>query len=402
MNKKFKLTGKIHGVLLLISLTVFNVSCQNKGHNKYDIAAYYCPTYHPDPRYKEMGIFPDGKGEWEVIYEAKPKIPGHELPKVPLWGYEDESDPVVMAKKIDTAVKYGVNVMIFDWYWYDNRPFLEDALNKGFLKAKNSEKMKFWLMWANHDMDSYINPDRHGESKLYWPGEVDRETFEEIVDHVVNDYFKKSNYYTINGEPVFAIYELSTFINGLGGPQKAKEALDYFEEKTIEAGFPGLHLQAILWGLVPSGLEGVPGDVIETQSSTIEYFGFKSMTNYHWCHFIGPNGDYVPFGEKAIKLWEKWDTTFVTPFLPHVSMGWDNNPRSPQSLRDFITNNKPEYFQKFLLKAKEYVDDHPLQPRLITVNAWNEWAESSYLEPDTVHKFGYLEAIKEVFINTDK
>ena len=33
-----------------------------------------------------------------------------------------------------------------------------------------------------------------------------------------------------------------------------------------------------------------------------------------------------------------------------------------------------------------------------TINSWNEWTEGSYLEPDTVHGMGYLEAVKRVFI----
>ena len=108
---------------LLISLTVLQVTllaspdanAQVKPANRYDVAAYYWPAYHPDARFKDVGVFPDQKGEWEAVYKAKPKFDGHEVPKVPLWGYEDETSPVVMEKKIATAVKYGVNVMIFDW-----------------------------------------------------------------------------------------------------------------------------------------------------------------------------------------------------------------------------------------------------------------------------------------------
>src|SRR5882757_7641277 len=116
--------------LVLVLLIPFTVQAQEKmSREKYDVAAFYWPAYHPDPRFKDIHVFPDGKGEWEAIYKAKPKFAGHDVPKVPLWGYEDETDPAVMGKKIATAVEYGVNVMIFDWYWYDNKPFLEGALN---------------------------------------------------------------------------------------------------------------------------------------------------------------------------------------------------------------------------------------------------------------------------------
>jgi hypothetical protein len=395
--KKSKLS--LYLIIIQICLVPLNVKGQNQTQrtNKYDVAAYYWPAYHPDPRFKEINIFPDGKGEWEAIYKAKPKFAGHEVPKVPLWGYEDETDPAVMGKKITTALKYGVNVMIFDWYWYDNKPFLESALDNGFLKAKNSTKMKFYLMWANHDHSSYLDPSNPDKSKIYWYGGVDRTIFEGMVKHIINDYFKQPNYYKINGEPVFSLYELSTFIKGIGGTEKAKDALDYFRKKTKEAGFPGLHLQAILWGAIPSTIQDVPGDPIETQNATLEYFGFNSMTNYQWCHFVRPSGDYIPWGDKATAKWTEWDKTFKISYCPHVSIGWDSNPRFPVQKQDLIVNNKPEYFKLFLQKAKEYIDKHPNQPKLITINAWNEWAEGSFLEPDKRHGFGYLEAVKEVF-----
>ncbi len=364
---------------------------------KYDVAAFYWPAYHPDERFTEINVFPDGKGEWEAIYKAKPKFAGHEVPKMPLWGYENETDPAVMSKKINAAVNHGIDVMIFDWYWYDNKPFLEDALNKGFLQAKNSTAMKFCLMWANHDHNSYLDPSNPDKSKVYWYGGVDRTIFEGMVEHIINDYFKQANYYKIDGEPVFSIYELSTFINGIGGAEKANDALNYFRKKTIEAGFPGLHLQAILWGTIPSSIKDVPGDPIETQNETLEYFGFNSMTNYQWCHFVPATGDYLDWGAKAITKWEEWDKTFSVPYCPHVSIGWDSNPRFPDKKQDLVVNTKPEYFQIYLQKAKEYIEEHPNQPKLITINAWNEWAEGSYLEPDTVHGMKYLEAVKAVF-----
>jgi len=71
------------------------------------VAAYYFGNYHPgDPRNaRQKG--PDWT-EWNLVREAKPRFPGHRQPRVPLWGHGDESDPAVMARKIDAAADYGV------------------------------------------------------------------------------------------------------------------------------------------------------------------------------------------------------------------------------------------------------------------------------------------------------
>ncbi len=95
------------------------------------VAAYYYPCEHPDPRW-DKAKYP-GFTEWDLVRKAKPRFPGHKQPKTPVWGYTDESDPKVMAQKIDAAANYGVNAFIFDWYYYNDGPYLEGALERGFL-----------------------------------------------------------------------------------------------------------------------------------------------------------------------------------------------------------------------------------------------------------------------------
>jgi hypothetical protein len=118
---------------------------------KYDIAAFIWPSYTGDePRTRIF--WPEGYGEWQTVKAMTDKgYEGCRWPRIPTWGYVNEADSRVMEMQIDCAVSHGVNVFIYDWYWYDNRPFLENCLNDGFLKASNNHRMKFYIMWANHD-----------------------------------------------------------------------------------------------------------------------------------------------------------------------------------------------------------------------------------------------------------
>ncbi|MCQ2143458.1 MAG: glycoside hydrolase family 99-like domain-containing protein [Bacteroidales bacterium] len=365
----------------------------------YDVAAYIWPAYHDDPRYAEIGLFDDHKGEWEAIYNAVPKFEGHRQPRVPEWGYFNEASPEMQEKIIDTALEYGVNTFIFDWYWFDGKPFLEGVLNDGFLKAPNSKKMKFYLMWANHTANSYWDRSEPDKSKVYWNGEVSREVFDGFKSHLVSDYFTLPNYYRIDGKPVFAIYDLTNFINGLGGIGPAREALDALRAECAAAGLPGLHLQAIVWGSLPATISATPGDTTPTQNKTLEALGFDSITNYQWCHLVRTDMEYSEWGEKGISFWEEYGRDFSMPYFPHVSIDWDPNPRYPleSGVQDCVSGSTPEKFEVFLRKAKDYVDAHPDQAPLITVNAWNEWAEGSYLEPDGDFGTGFLEAVRRVF-----
>src|SRR5699024_10846299 len=118
------------------------------------------------------------------------KFPGHQWPRKPLWGYVNEADPYVMEMEIQAAVDHGVNVFIYDWYWYDRRPFLENCLNDGFLKAKNNGQMKFYLMWANHDAVSLWDKRTSDDlGALIWDGGVDFAEFQRAMRRVIEKYF---------------------------------------------------------------------------------------------------------------------------------------------------------------------------------------------------------------------
>lgn len=358
----------------------------------YYVAAFVWPSCHDDSLGHKY-LWGDGEGEWEVIKKGDPRFEGHQQPKQPLWGYEHDNDPKVVERWIDTALKYGVNTFIYDWYWFMNGPYLEGAVNDGFLKAANNEKMNFYLMWANHFVKhNYWNYHRYGddESILFDPV-IDENNYKIIVDRIISQYFTRPNYVKIDGCPVFGIFSIDNFIAGFDGDlDKAGEAIKYFDEKAREAGFKGVHLQEIHGG----GWK-LNEETAAKMKEKIEKVGIDSEAFYNMGGF---DCDYMVHGKNGIEIREQWDSIFDVPVYPTVSIGWDDTPRFPAKGAADVTrfHNTPTTFATYLKAAKDYADSHPDQPKFIMINAWNEWVEGSYLLPDRLNGYGYLEAVRDV------
>lgn len=367
------------------------------------VAVYYFPNWGP--------VF---SSEWATLKAAKPQFNGHQQPKVPMWGYTNENDSQVMAQKIDAAADNGIDAFIFDWYYYDpgsnlladptpthwdGQKYLSTALENGFLNATNNSKLKFALMWCNHDLGGIVK------------GAVKPETFEGLMDYVIEKYFKHPSYWKINGCPYFSIYQFNTFLETFGNDYtKAAAALNLFRTKVKAAGFPDLHLNGVLYG-------GLNGDLLD---KAVDLLKISSTTSYVWIHHNSlpsfPSTEYSKVADTYFRSLEFGGASngleapaklIPVPYHINVSMGWDSSPRcgnSPDWMtrRDYpfgpvIVNNTPYLFKKYLAKAKALSMKKPENERIITINSWNEWGEGSYLEPDMVNGLGYLEAVKDVF-----
>ena len=313
--------------ILLLTLSCFSLFSQ-KGEQKYDVAAFLYPAYaSDDPRLRPF--WPMGIGEWETVMTMQQRNPGHYWDRKPLWGYINEADPAVMSMEIEQATKHGVNVFIFDWYWFDGRPFMETTLNNGFLKADNVEKMKFYLMWANHDVLNHWDTRlaRINEDNVIWTGKVDRDEFEKICKRNIEKYFKHPQYYKIDGKPVFMIYDIPQLIAGLGGIEQAADALKWFKEETRRAGFPGLELQLTMWSINVNYSGFDASKTMNPENDFVKQLGFTSATHYQFAHFANVNEDYMKIMDQVQKEWVRIDSVFDLVYYPHISVGWDNSPQ---------------------------------------------------------------------------
>lgn len=371
------------------------------------ILAYYFPDWHSDPR--NTAWFGDGWDEWKLLDAAKPRFDGHRQPRIPLAGHVDESDPAVAASEIDLAADHGVDGFLVDYYWYDDGPYLSGALDNGLLKAPNRDRVSFALMWANHELvDIFPYTDPHAaEAHRLKDGAISRPVFEHMVDHIIEAYFRQPNYLKVEGKPWFSLYEVGNFIAGMGGVEEARDALAWFRQRVIDAGFPGLHLDSVVWGfgVLPTAI------TVEDPSTLVTTLGFDNATSYVWVHHSDPDASTFPRGDieqlrnSAFADYEHLAATLPVPFHPNVTVGWDSTPRIAQEVPfvrgpyPFLSvfDQTPEQFEESLLRALAFTEKYPTEHPVITINAWNEWTEGSALLPDETHRYGFLEAVKKVF-----
>ena len=377
---------------------------KRKEANSVRVGCYYFPNYHVDPRNEK--VHGPGWTEWQLVRHANPRFPNHQQPKVPLWGYEDESKPEVMEKKIDAAADHGIDHFLFDWYHYEDGPFLERCLEQGFLKARNVNRIDFALMWANHDWINIHPMGRNFGKELLYPGQVSPKMFRYITDLIMDRYFSHPSYLKIEGCPYFSVYDLAKFVAIHGSVEATRKAIDAFRKRVRSAGFPDLHLNAVVWGKPVLPGEKVTRDLPQLVAA----LGFDSVTSYVWIHHVElDETPFTPFGkvlEKYLQVWNRMEEQYDIPYFPNLTMGWDNSPRTLQSdiweplpestFSNCIGGNTPEAFHGALEVYLERLS-HRAGPNLFSINAWNEWTEGAYIEPDKVTGMGYLEAIAKVF-----
>ena len=358
--------------------------------NEYTVAAYYFPQWHHDPQHESILHKSPDWSEWDTLKHAVSRFPGHNQPKVPVWGYLDESDPKTSEIQIEAASSHGIDVFIYDWYWDMNGEasgmFLHSALEKGFLHAKNRDKMKFGLMLCNH------RP-------------LNRERWDALTDYVVDTYFGLPEYWTIDGAKYFSIYQLFTLIEGLGGMEQTLDALESFRAKAAKKGYQ-LHLNFVQWGLQNEKIIGPDAN------KTVNALTGDSVTSYVWIHNFTPKAPlYAPYAQwrdGATPYWAQFRDTFDKEYYPNVSMGWDSSGRfNPEEeyhadpnggyFCTIMSDNTPDEFEIGLRRARDFLAAGSNKHKIVTLYAWNEWTEGGYLEPEKKYGYGYLDAIKKVF-----
>ena len=366
-----------------------------------EVMAVYYPHWHN----YDHGSAWKGEGwtEWEGVKAAIPRFPGHHQPLKPSWGYFDESDPKWSAREIDLAVEHGIDVFLFDWYWYSGVQNMQEALEQGFLRAANRDRMKFALMWANHDRRDQFCPVFGKERTVWLPSRHSPHDLERVIDYCAEHYFRQSNYWQVQGRLFFSVFLAPKFVEELGGAQPTRRLLERIDSRLRRANLPPMH-----W----NGMVSSP-----SAAKTLQEAGFHSTSRYniHSAGKVRPDltESYEDIIEAHRQHWQRMSSAPLVD-LPVVTTGWDVSPRcahdipwpfplSPITGRHeypyvpVVVGNTPELFERLLRDAAQHIAQAPRQPFAVLLNAWNEWTEGCYLLPEERTGTAFLEAVKRAF-----
>jgi len=313
----------------------------------YQIGIYYFPGWYP----------PRGRWHTQKGFPERDSI----------LGWYREGKPVVADWHIKWAVENGISFFVYDWYWRDGKEELYHGLNEGFLKARYRDRMKFAIMWANHT--PYAD---HTHEQLL-----------DVTDYWIERYFRQSNYLMVDGKPYVSFFSPYQLLGDMGSPEKVREAFNAMRDRAKKAGLAGIHFGACA-GTGTAGL------------GQLKQCGFDSITAYNY-RATGATTLQSPYrqfllGHEAI--WKRITDANVLPYIPLLTVQWDSRPwHGPTAERRF--GRATCDFAEALGRLKAFLDT--TGKRMAILEAWNEWGEGSYIEPNVEFGFKDVEAIRETF-----
>jgi hypothetical protein len=136
----------------------------------------------------------------------------------------------------------------------------------------------------------------------------------------------------------------------------------HFRRRVQAAGFPDLHLNAVVWST-----SLLPGEtMVRDPNELLTFLGFDSITSYVWVHHgvlrEFPQTNYDVARDRYLAYWDQAEAQFTLPYHPNVTMGWDSSPRTIQSdaylpwnypFTGVLADNTPERFREALVLTKE-------------------------------------------------
>lgn len=364
------------------------------------LLAMYLPQYHEIEENNEW--WGQGYTEWTAVKKAKPLFNGHNQPRMPLNNnYYDLSDLEAQTWKWQTqlAQQYGVYGFCIYHYWFKTgSQLLEKPME--ILLAHPEIETKYCVCWANETWarnwyglsDVVLKKQEYGD-EIEWTNHF----------NYLLKFFKDKRYIKIDNKPVINIYHTYEI-------QEMEKMKKVWNKLAIQNKFAGVYI-----------VSGNTLSTIDQRSDLFDaYYNFEP--GYTFMHKMNLKYKAAYFIRKkfiqavnslfsSLKIEGKVNAKWI--YKNNIStlningkkcfLGtfpeWDNTPRRKHKGRIYFSS--AELFYKNLIDIKKKLIELNRSDDYVYINAWNEWGEGAYLEPDTQNEHLYLEKI-EMLSNHEK
>lgn len=375
------------------------------------LIAFYLPQFHPTPYNDEWW----GKGytEWRSVTTAIPLFKGHYQPHVPAdLGYYDLRLPIVREQQAELAREAGIEGFCYWHYWMgEGRRLLEMPFDEVLKSGKPD--YPFCLAWANHN---WTNKNWTKQSPLLAEKNIIEQKYS-IEDYKAHfkamlPAFKDERYIRVDGKPLFNVF----MPEAIPDP---KVFIEIWQDLALKNGLPGIYFVGkrqnlkLTFGSKDGHLSFPSTNDANTLYKEILEMGFDAVNSRGnlRAEYLARNKYYFAYQRlirKYLKIQSlhRFEYKDIIPNLfveedkannvfPTLIPNWD---RSPRVGKDAVIyeNSTPELFEKSVENSFQIVKNKPQEHQIIFIQAWNEWGEGNYLEPDMKYGHGYLDAIRKV------
>lgn len=345
--------------------------------------AFYLPQYHPFPENDEWW----GKGftEWTNVTKAVPQFAGHYQPRLAgELGYYDLRNIEILKSQIKLAKRYGIYGFCLYYYWFDGKTLMEKPLKT--ILSNPELDLPFCLCWANENWSRRWD----GKENDILISQNYTSDFPLKFIESISVYMKDPRYIRLNGKPLFIVYNANQIPD-------LSNTLKIWRQYIREQGLGELHLLAVDFALTSESKRAGFDGFIEFPPHSL-YTYLMPLLNRE-ISFVDSRCNSQIYDYQQIVQEKKYLKQDIDRYYKGICMAWDNTARKPYSATVYH-NYSVSAFKEWLKDISVLtIKNHSKEDRFVFINAWNEWAEGTYLEPD--RKFGYanLKGVRDVLLS---
>ena len=338
--------------------------------------AWYLPQFHPIA--ENDLAWGNGFTEWTNVAAARPRFDGHRHPRLPgALGFYDLRCKETVAEQIALAKHAGIYGFCLHYYWFNGKKVLHTPLEHW--KNDPSLDFPFCIHWANEPWtrrwdggsQEVIIPQHHS-------AEDDLLFIQEIAWAL-----RDTRCMRFQGKPMLGVYRPDLFPD-------IKETIARWRAYCLREGIGEIFLFA--------------SQSFANAEKSILAQGFDASVEYppHGTLPIRVNEQFADKNLKFSGTIRGYQTSrngflartagcYENPRFRGVMPGWDNSARTETGT--IFAGETPDLYQEWLEIASDRAQKDSYQgEKYLFINAWNEWAEAAYLEPDTAQGYAAINA----------